>query len=184
MDMLCQSCNKNNATIHYKSNVNGSIKEMFLCPECAEKQGITKKSAFKPIDSLDSFFGKGSDDIFGGLFAGMVNQTGAKTATDTKVCPMCGMRFAEFLHGGKIGCAECYRTFSSSLYPTVKRIHGNVEHTGKVPEGKKDAVSLKKKVEQLKSKLQEAIDRQEYEMAAKYRDEIRELENGGGKENV
>ena len=81
------------------------------------------------------------------------------------------------LHGGKIGCSECYNVFSNSLGSTVKRIHGNVEHCGKVPEGKKSAVSDKKKIEALKSKLNEAIEKQEYEMAAKYRDEIREIEN-------
>lgn len=178
--MLCQACKKNNASIHYKSNVNGNIKELFLCPECAEKQGITTKSAFQPIDSLDSFFGKGQDDIFGGLFAGMMNSGNVKSVNEPKVCPMCGMRFSEFLHGGKIGCAECYRTFSSSLYPTVKRIHGNVEHNGKIPEGRKDELSAKRKIDSLKSKLQQAIENQEYEMAAKYRDEIKELENKNG----
>ena len=38
--MLCKSCNKNQATIHYKSNINGKVVEKYLCSECAEKEGI------------------------------------------------------------------------------------------------------------------------------------------------
>ena len=110
----------------------------------------------------------------------MMNDTGAKSVNEPKACPICGMRFSDFLHGGKIGCAECYNTFSTSLNSTVKRIHGNVEHCGKVPEGKKNEMSDKKKIEALKIKLNEAIEKQEYEMAAKYRDEIREIENKNG----
>lgn len=178
--MICQICKKNNATIHYKTNINGKQTEMYLCPVCAESKGITKKAVFEPIDVIDGFFGKSNDDIFGGLFAGMMNDSGTKSVNEPKACPVCGMRFSDFLHGGKIGCAECYNTFSASLNSTVKRIHGNVEHCGKIPEGKKNAMSDKKKIEALKIKLSDAIEKQEYEMAAKYRDEIREIENRNG----
>lgn len=178
--MLCKACNKNQATIHYKSNINGKVVEKYLCSECAEKEGIHTKSAFEPIDMMDGFFGKNTDDIFGGLFAGMMNTPSSKSVSEPKVCSLCGMRYSEFLHAGKIGCAECYKTFSSSLGSTIKRIHGNVAHCGKVPEGKKNEISDRRKIEQLKAKLSEAIEKQEYEMAAKYRDEIKEIENKKG----
>lgn len=180
--MLCQACKKNEAKIHYKTNINGKVSEMYLCSECADKNGVKKKTAFEPIDVIDGFFGKGTDDIFGGLFAGMMGEPNVKVVSEPKACSVCGMRFSEFLHGGKIGCGDCYKTFSSYLGSTVKRIHGNVEHCGKIPEGKKSALSDKKKIEGLKAKLNEAIEKQEYEMAAKYRDEIREIENKGKEE--
>lgn len=179
--MLCQACKKNEAKIHYKTNINGKVSELFLCGECAEKNGISKKTAFEPVDVFDGLF-KGTDDLFGGLFAGMMGDTGTKVVSEPKVCPVCGMRFSEFLHGGKIGCGECYNTFSTSLNSTVKRIHGNVEHCGKVPEGKQSEISDKKKIESLKASLKDAIEKQEYEMAAKFRDEIRALENKGKEE--
>ncbi|MBE6681155.1 MAG: hypothetical protein E7600_02570 [Ruminococcaceae bacterium] len=181
MDMICQACNKNQAVVHYRTNINGKQTEMYLCRECAEKNGITKKASFEPIEMIDSFFGNGGDDIFGGLFAGMMNDSAAKSVSEQKACPLCGMRFSEFLHGGKIGCAECYKTFSSSLNSTVKRIHGSAEHCGKIPFGKSEEMSDRKKLLELKAKLSEAIEKQEYEMAAKYRDQIKELENKDGK---
>lgn len=175
--MLCQVCSKNKATIHYKSNIGGKSYEKYLCTECAEKQGVSTKNVFEPIDMMDGFFGK-SDDIFGGLFAGLVNDS-VKKDRNSGVCPLCGMRFSEFLHGGKIGCSECYKTFKDSLESTIKRIHGNVAHCGKKLCADSEKMAVEKKTEELKKLLQQAIEKQEYEMAAKYRDEIRELEKKG-----
>ena len=41
-------------------------------------------------------------------------------------------------------------------------------------------ISHKRKIDELKTKLADAIEKQEYEMAAKYRDEIKALENKDG----
>ena len=41
--MLCSICNKNKATIHYKTVTNGVAKEMHLCSECAGEMGIGDK---------------------------------------------------------------------------------------------------------------------------------------------
>ena len=35
--MLCQNCNKNEATTYYKETINGQTRELHLCPECAAK---------------------------------------------------------------------------------------------------------------------------------------------------
>lgn len=176
--MKCQICNKNNATIHYKSNINGKAEEMFLCSECAENNGVAlKKNYFEPIDVFDSLFSNEAEDIFGGMFAGMINANSQKQVNQAKSCPFCNMKLSEFLQRGRLGCSDCYKTFENALKPTLKRIHANVEHCGKVPESQIKKQSVSKKIEALKNKLNEAIQNQEFEMAAKYRDEIRELEN-------
>lgn len=33
--MICQICGKNTANVHLKSIVNGRIKELYICSECA-----------------------------------------------------------------------------------------------------------------------------------------------------
>lgn len=176
--MKCQLCNKNNATIHYKSSINGKTKEMFLCSECAEKNNISaNKGYFEPVDMFENFFGSEADDIFGGMFAGMLNEKGTKQGYESSSCPFCNMKLSEFLHRGRLGCSECYKTFENALKPTLKRIHANVEHCGKVPESQMKKQSIAKKIEALRKKLSEAIETQEFELAAKYRDEIKELEN-------
>jgi len=39
--MLCQVCNKNQANIHYRTMVNGIIKEIYLCSKCASEKTFT-----------------------------------------------------------------------------------------------------------------------------------------------
>lgn len=177
--MLCQMCEKKEATFHYKSNENGHITEKHLCRECAEKAGYLGQESydiFKPFGMIDNFFEDAGEGMLGGMFGSMLDSSPVKTLRESGVCPMCGMRFSDFLHSGKLGCARCYETFSSSLEPTIKRIHGNVLHTGKCPDGRKEHLAKENKLASLKEKLADAIQKQEYENAAKYRDEIRALE--------
>ena len=35
--MKCTNCGKNNASYHYRYNINGTVTEAHLCPECAAK---------------------------------------------------------------------------------------------------------------------------------------------------
>ena len=34
--MRCDRCGKNEATFYYKSNINGKVTQIHLCPQCAE----------------------------------------------------------------------------------------------------------------------------------------------------
>lgn len=144
------------------------------------------------------FDGFGGDDFFGGLLGSFAAANEPKIVA-SETCPGCGMTLAELLHGGRVGCSKCYSVFERSLMPTITKIHGNVAHCGKVPklynqnpeelseESAKNVSDIPKAAEQtleneseidaLKRKLREAIDRQEYEDAAKYRDEIKALES-------
>ena len=44
--MLCQSCEKRQATTHIKTILNGELKEFNLCPECAAKLGYGSLISF------------------------------------------------------------------------------------------------------------------------------------------
>ena len=35
--MICQICGKNLANIHFKTIINGVVKETYMCSECASK---------------------------------------------------------------------------------------------------------------------------------------------------
>ena len=186
--MLCEACGKNQATFFYKQTKNGYTIEKNLCSECAKKQGLSLPG------NLFDFSGFGGDDFFGGLLGSFVGNEPRITASET--CPRCGMTLGELLHGGRVGCSECYNIFKDSLMPTITKIHGNVVHCGKTPqnrdisgqyvhdtvkpensrEEKQEKSESELKLDKLKRLLREAIDKQEYEDAAKYRDEIRAIE--------
>ncbi len=177
--MLCQMCSKKEATFHYKSNENGHISEKHLCRECAHKEGYMSKELFSDFDNfgmLEDFFDTTAEGMLGGFFKNIMDTPSQKTLKAVSVCPTCGMRFSDFLKQGRLGCTQCYSTFSSSLEPTIKRIHGNIRHNGKFPDGRHEKLEKESKLNSLREKLKTAIEAQEYEDAAKYRDEIRELE--------
>lgn len=172
--MLCENCKTNQATFFYKQTKNGYTVEKNLCSSCAAAMGLGINSQF----AQGNFF---ADDLFGEFLGGFIQPKPQIVASET--CSMCGMTLSELLHGGRVGCRECYNVFRKTLMPTISKIHGNVAHCGKRPDmpeanqektektpGTADTLS------QLKELLAQAIEKQEYEDAAKYRDQIRALE--------
>jgi protein arginine kinase activator len=87
------------------------------------------------------------------------------------------MTFNDIRQTGKLGCSECYKVFEQELEPTLRRIHGNSQHIGKIPSRGGEKVLLRKQMDNLKTQLQEAVNREEYEKAAGIRDNIKDMEN-------
>ncbi len=160
--MLCDKCGKNNATTHIKQIINGVVTERSLCTSCAAKEGYGKFSQGSLADMLSSMFG----DI------------GAITPGEQTVrCPVCGASFADIAESGKVGCAECYRTFYSELLPYLKRVHGTVKHTGKIPNSAPLAVKPQEEtVDTLRMELNRLVSEERFEEAAVVRDKIKKLE--------
>ena len=161
--MLCDSCGKKQATVHYTEIHNGEMMEMHLCEECARQKEIE----FKPHFSLADFLA-GLGDFEATL----------PVETQKEKCPACGMTMTDFTKMGRLGCGECYAAFRESLAPLLKRIHGRLNHTGKVI-GTVAKGAARNILEKLKADLQVAISREEFEEAARLRDKIKELENKG-----
>lgn len=170
--MLCQNCNKREATVHIVRNINGNKTEIHLCDECAKQQDISLSMPFvveEPMsiqNILESFF-----DMMSGV---------APQSLSTKICPICNMSFDDFKRTGMFGCSNCYNTFKREAMPVIKRIHGNVQHTGKIPGRSGSEMKKKREIEALKEELKVAISNEEYEKAAVLRDKIRDLEGKQG----
>jgi len=62
------------------------------------------------------------------------------------------------------------------LDPLFRRIHGNTQHIGKVPERTGGQLKIRRELEQLKTLLQQYVMTEEFEKAAEIRDRIRALE--------
>ena len=181
--MLCQNCKKNQASLHYKSIENGHITERHLCRECAEKSGISLK-LFNPFGMIDGMLtSDAGDGILNGIFGSMIDSYANGVHKESAVCPKCGMRFSEFRRIGKVGCSECDKVFADALYPTIKQIHGNTQHNGKIPDGLCEKLTKENRLKTLKSRLAKAIELEKYEDAAHLRDEIKALESQSAQEN-
>ena len=92
------------------------------------------------------------------------------------------MHYSAFERTGRLGCAQCYHDFAEQLRPVLQRIHGNIQHEGRKPahwENTPEQPVLsptEHKREELRQKLEEAVADENFEDAAKYRDELRALE--------
>lgn len=166
--MLCQNCNKNEATTHIKQIINGEATEKHLCSDCVKSSGYD--------DFFDSFSFR-IPNIFSSFFS---DTPFALSAAKTTRCDNCGSSFDDIIKTGIVGCAKCYETFYDKLLPSIQRIHGRATHAGKTPvihetvEEEKvkttDEIIAEKNIE-----LQKAIEEQNFEQAAVLRDEIKAL---------
>lgn len=191
--MLCQKCKKNNANIFYKETVNGETKSFSYCSECADEAQKNGEINFNMDNPFSSGFFKpfaNLDNLLGSMLSvaypfsqnqgkGSISAEGTvspPSKANEKHCDMCGITLNELAREGKAGCPKCYETFSSELSDSLRRIHGNVAHTGRAPKLLKDRLNKNKRLRTLKNELQSAIESQEFEKAASIRDEIRSLE--------
>ncbi len=164
--MVCDICNKNPATVHLTEIIDDKMTELHLCEECAQKKSAQMETHFGLADLL-----AGLADI-GGQFS--------TTKKEQKIkCQRCGLTYEDFKKIGRLGCGECYSAFSSALLPLLKRIHGSTQHCGKSPKKLPRPAKVaraKNELQDLKEKLQKAIEMEEFEEAVRLRDKIREIE--------
>ena len=168
--MLCDECQKEPACVHITKIINQQKIEKHLCEQCAQKSG--------------EILGKGISNIFGSKFSvhdflkEMFDYTLPDNAHPTlePVCSDCGLSYSEFCQRGKFGCSGCYQAFAGQLEPLIKRIHGTAAHTGKVPKRGGQRFGVEQQIKRLRHKLELHVTREEYELAAQLRDEIKVLE--------
>ncbi len=172
--MICPNCGKNEVTVHYTEFVDGKMVEYHLCEACAREKGF----ALTPSDAM----------------AELISSLAASphSAEDEDLaCPHCGLTLKELREGGRLGCGECYRTFSANLAPLLKALHRGDRHVGKIPvagaparpAGKGKASSrtvedLRSRIARLKKEVEKAVAAEDYEKAARLRDRIAALKGG------
>lgn len=159
--MLCQRCKKNQANVNYVEIVNGEKFEMHLCSFCyAEMCGGVKPQS--------------ANEIWPGLFNDV--------RSPEKVCPVCGLSYADYERTGLLGCASCYDVFKEELLPSILRLQGKVNHVGKSADNR-DELGLHRRLNELKEQLETAVRERRYGEAGRLNAEINEIKKliyGGG----
>lgn len=167
--MLCETCKEKAATIHLTEINNGQRIETHLCQHCAQQQGLTLTTQIPLNELLDTLL---SAQKTAAEKEGKV----ASSNIPDHACPVCGMTLKRFAKDPLLGCANDYKEFDTELTPLVKQSHnGNTRHVGKVPSkaGEDDKQQIARL--NLENQLAEAIKNEDYETAAKLRDQLREL---------
>ncbi len=181
--MKCDFC-ENEATVHETTNRHGVKVERHLCQQCAAQQGLAPAGPVPGIELVTKLIAPGTTQIT----IGPVPQP-ARGA----VCPSCKLTFAEFKLTGLLGCPECYRVFESAIAPMIERAHeGASAHEGKCPVRLRGAGRLagqeaqpagvqdvSGRIAALRGELSDAVRCEQYEKAARLRDELRRLGDAG-----
>jgi protein arginine kinase activator len=162
---ICSICKEKPATVFLSKISSDNKKQDFnLCDVCAKAKGVdTDPAAFLVADA----------DIMLGL--GAAQEIEQAVGTDLK-CPRCGFSQADFKKSGRLGCPDCYKTFSEGLSGLLKTMHKGTRHTGKAPEVLRLSRENSDRLKTLQKKLNKAIESENFEEAAQLRDEIKQLD--------
>lgn len=135
--------------------------ERFLCEACAQAQ--------------HDVFGQAKDlaEVWKLLQA---QKPSARKQPPGISCPDCGMTLRDFRQRGRLGCPKDYEVFGAQLHDLLERIHGGARHVGRGPHHDETTTLRRKRLDQLQQALASAIRDEDYEEAAKLRDEIKSLE--------
>lgn len=169
--MICSECGKRPATVHITKIENGKKTDMHLCEQCALAKG-----------ALSFNTGFSINDLLTGILNNGAPMPIKMDFMDDPVCPVCGIKYSRFRETGRFGCGSCYKTFGDRLTPLFRRIHGNINHTGKIPKRAGGRLKTVRELETLKAELANAIKNEEYEKAAEIRDKIRALDKSDGRD--
>ncbi len=158
----CRRCSKL-ATLHITEIRDGDTHELHLCESCAHDY-LTPSESSHSEDEAAAFSLKLTDKM-------------QLEELDQIICPSCGTSFREFRSQGRLGCPHDYVAFEAELLPLLENIHGETQHCGKLPCRAPDGSQQQYRLIKLRNELRTAVEQEEYEDAARLRDEIEVLKS-------
>src|SRR5436853_6839269 len=159
--MICDVCKTNEASVFLTQIVDGKMQKVNLCDSCSKEKGVDDPTGFSLADLL--------------LGLGAAQQMEQASGGIEVKCPHCGFIHADFKKAGRLGCAECYKVFSEGFETLLKTMHKGTRHVGKVPQVFRQNQDLTDKLKGLQKKLEKAIADEDFESAAKLRDELKAI---------
>ena len=156
--MLCEDCNKNQATVVITVTTGGEITSRHICQECMKKMEIS--------------FAQGDVQSF---LSSLLALLSAEPKGSKLTCSGCGLSYTAFQQTGRLGCAQCYQDFAEELRPLLARIQGRSQHAGRFPLGYEKTETQDEAVDELRKRMEKAVSLENFEEAAQLRDEIRVL---------
>lgn len=184
--MKCDTCDKE-ATVHDTVLRDGAWVEVHCCEACAAKQGLAG-----PGPTLNELL---TNFVLPQVTGEKPRQKAVRAKSPT--CTNCGFSFEQFRQAGLLGCPQCYVAFESLLLPLLERAHeGSAQHIGKIPrrlvesgtataelESARQLAAKREQLERervLRRQLEDAVRSEQYELAAKIRDQLQHLIQSSG----
>ncbi len=180
--MKCQHCGNNEATVHLVEMADGKRRDLWLCTECAEAEQWRRLDyAGRDPGAADAEPGSSAHGGFDETFDSMLDFLGrlsleAEEGGNEKPCPHCGATWRDFQESGQLGCARCYTVFRSRLLPLLESFHRHAAHMGRSPHSRSGGGSNLVEISRLRVVLEKAIAAEEFEEAARLRDQLHLME--------
>ncbi len=168
--MKCEICHSNDATTAYTHIVDDAKKTLLLCANCVPKSERAEPSEAQAQQHVPVLVKKVKVEF------------GTAPSPETSAagpCDGCGMTYEQFKKVGRLGCHRCYAVFGAQLERLLKRIHGADAHCGKGRIDERAAPRPAEALDELRSELSKAVEREDFERAAQIRDRIRTIEAEG-----
>jgi protein arginine kinase activator len=165
--MLCERCQSKDAAVRMLdvkwSGNDHAVKATQLCLACARASGIGLPHAqgFTAVVQL----------LAQGLLPAAAGAKSAKTTAaasdDDLACPHCGWTLRDLRQTNRFGCPRDYEVFGEVVEDLLERLQGQAQHCD---------LSEESALDRLAGEMREAVRREDYEAAARMRDQLRTLE--------
>lgn len=165
--MKCTNCGKNNAVNHYRYELNGQVTEAHLCADCARELQPEREFAARSREMFGDVFG---DGLLGGSLMGRSPARGLLGSF------FGGDPFEDFFGGFRSPFALLGMPRIEITFPEAEGQAKPQEAAGNGPVDPE--LAKKRQINQLREQMRAAAEREDYESAAKLRDQLRALENG------
>lgn len=159
--MTCEICKAQEATVHLTQVMDGAVKKLHMCEDCARKGGINIEN---PVSISDLLLGLGKEA-----------QGEVEPGPPDRVCPVCHLRQAEFRKTGRLGCPDCYTAFAAELAPLLRQMHKLDHHVGLAPPGGFGGSAPAEEAVAVQEALDRAVAEERFEEAARLRDRLLDL---------
>lgn len=140
------------ATVHLTQITQGKVHKIHYCEACANKGGAGDAAVFQLADAVSS-----------------------AVVAPAITCPTCQFTDVDFRRSGRLGCPDCWPVFMDALNGLLTKVQHQVQHVGRAPNGVLAIGQLKHRLELAHAEITKAIAAEDYETAARLRDEIAHL---------
>ena len=158
----CERCS-NPATVHITEVLGeGKFEEHHVCELHFKEYNLESQGQGpgKALTAAEAAIGELDEALFG-----------------QQECPDCGIKFVDFRNNHRLGCSRDYQVFHAELMPLLENIHGDTRHCGKTPRRYPQTKQAEAELLQLRQRLKRAVEREDYEEAARLRDQIKTVED-------
>ncbi|MBQ9790782.1 MAG: UvrB/UvrC motif-containing protein [Clostridia bacterium] len=110
----------------------------------------------------------------GSEMSGFVGAFGFDEFED-RMCPMCKTHESDIKETGVVGCVNCFKVFRDTISRAAYKIHGRLEHLGRVPQKIVSEAEKEREIQELRVKMQECAAKEDFEGANAYKRKIEQI---------